>query len=163
MKEYIGTKFIKAKPMSKMVYNTLRGWKLPVNEDPKEQGYLVEYLDSPTPCHPDFDNYISWSPIEVFEEAYKQSGELSFGDAIYLMENGYKVQRKGWNGKGMYIQYYNPVANGTEELTILDSEPNGTTKPLLPFLMMKTADNMFVPWLASHSDMLAKDWCIYEC
>ena len=62
----------------------------------------------------------------------------------------------------MYIQYFSPVAHGLEEFTILDKEPTGTTKPLLPFLMMKTADDMFVPWLASHSDMLSSDWCIYE-
>ena len=80
----------------------------------------------------------------------------------FIYPNGKKVARKGWNGKSMYIQYFSPVAHGLEEFTILDKEPTGTTKPLLPFLMMKTADDMFVPWLASHSDMLSSDWCIYE-
>ena len=140
MKEYIGTKVIKAERMQK---------------DGKE-GYKVIY-DNPNNI-----TYESWSPLEVFEEAYKSSGDLSFGDAIHLMKKGYKLSRKGWNGKSIYIQYFCPVAHGLEEFTILDKEPTGTTKPLLPFLMMKTADDMFVPWLASHSDMLSSDWCIYE-
>jgi len=140
MKEYIGTKVIKAERMQK----------------DGEDGYKVIYHN------PNNTTYESWSPLDVFEEAYKSSGNLSFGDAIYLMENGYKLSRKGWNGKSMYIQYFSPVAHGLEEFTILDTEPNGTTNPLLPFLMMKTADNMFVPWLASHSDMLSDDWGIYE-
>ena len=29
---------------------------------------------------------------------------------------------------------------------------------LLPWIGMKTADNSFVPWLASQTDVLAEDW-----
>jgi len=69
MESYIGTKQIKAKPMSKGDYNILRGWKLPADEDFNEEGYLVEYPNSES-CHADFDGYISWSPKQVFEESY---------------------------------------------------------------------------------------------
>jgi hypothetical protein len=31
---------------------------------------------------------------------------------------------------------------------------------LLPWIGMKTADNKFVPWLASQTDILAGDWGI---
>ena len=62
MKKYIGTKLVKAKPMTRGEYNTYRGWQIPENENPKDKGYLVEYSDY----------YITWSPKEVFERAYNE-------------------------------------------------------------------------------------------
>lgn len=35
-----------------------------------------------------------------------------------------------------------------------------TSATLLPWIGMKTADNKFVPWLASQTDVLAEDWMI---
>ena len=71
MKKYIGTKVLKAAPMNRGEYNILRGWNIPENEDPKEDGYLVEYQDGGKPNHPDYEGYISWSPKDVFEKAYQ--------------------------------------------------------------------------------------------
>ena len=71
MNKFIGTKEVKAKPLNLGAYNALRGWDLPKNENPDTEGYLVEYLDSPNKNHPDYDNYISWSPKDVFERSYK--------------------------------------------------------------------------------------------
>jgi len=31
---------------------------------------------------------------------------------------------------------------------------------LLPWIGIKTADNKFVPWLASQTDILAEDWSV---
>ena len=66
MNRYIGTKTINAKPMSRQAYNNLRGWVVPADEDPADDGYLVEYIDGGQANHPDFDGYISWSPKDVF-------------------------------------------------------------------------------------------------
>lgn len=41
----------------------------------------------------------------------------------------------------------------------LDDEYGATA---LPWIGMKTADNKFVPWLASQTDMLAEDWAVIE-
>lgn len=71
MEEYIGTKTIKAKPMTRLAYNQLRGWELPADEDGSDEGFLVEYIDGGKSNHPDFAGYISWSPKDVFERAYK--------------------------------------------------------------------------------------------
>nr|DAU51108.1 MAG TPA: Dec protein, OB-Fold, Decoration, VIRAL PROTEIN [Caudoviricetes sp.] len=60
MQKYIGVKRIKARPMTRGDYNTYRGWQIPADEDPADEGYLVKYRDG----------YESWSPKEVFEEAY---------------------------------------------------------------------------------------------
>ena len=70
----------------------------------------------------------------------------SFSWALKQLRSGLKVKRKGWNGKGMYI-----------ELQI----PNENSKMTLPYIFMKTVDNNFVPWLASQTDILADDWDLF--
>lgn len=62
MEKYIGTKTIEAESMSLGSYNKYRGWDIPKNENPERDGYLVRYPDG----------YESWSPKEVFEEAYHE-------------------------------------------------------------------------------------------
>ena len=63
MKVYIGTKILKAEPMQLGEYNKVRGWEIPKDEDTMKEGYIVKY-----------DNdYISWSPKEVFEAAYREA------------------------------------------------------------------------------------------
>ena len=74
MIHYIGTKEVYAKPMTRQAYNDLRGWTVPSDENPNDEGYLVEYVDGGNPNHPDFKGYISWSPKDVFESSYTLSG-----------------------------------------------------------------------------------------
>lgn len=57
MKKYVGTKMIEAKQMNRGAYNDYRGWKIPLDEDPADEGYLVKYSDG----------YESWSPKKQFE------------------------------------------------------------------------------------------------
>lgn len=73
MKKYIGTKQLKAKPMTLGEYNEYRGWKQPENENPNAEGYLVEYQDGGKPNDERHNGYISWSPKDVFEKAYQVS------------------------------------------------------------------------------------------
>lgn len=86
---------------------------------------------------------------------------FGFDVALQHLREGKKLQRTGWNGKGMYIVlqrgYPNgiPINKNTAEATGLSE---GTVCRFLPYLMMKTADNSFVPWLASQTDILAEDW-----
>lgn len=60
MKVYIGTKRLLAIPMTLGAYNEKRGWVISENEDPNREGYFVKYSE----------DYVSWSPKEVFEESY---------------------------------------------------------------------------------------------
>ena len=73
MVSYIGTKVVHAQPMNRAAYNQLRGWTVPDNECGEDEGYLVEYTDRvEAPPHvAGFKGYISWSPKDVFERAYK--------------------------------------------------------------------------------------------
>ena len=82
---------------------------------------------------------------------------MKFGQAIEALKQGKKVAREGWNGKGMYLIYFSPVAHNLETLLAYDSVI-GTEKPLLPLILVKIAHNMYAPWLASQTDILAEDW-----
>jgi len=162
MKAYIGTKLINAKPMTLGNYNLFRGWELPEGEKGLDEGYLVEYLDGGKANTSEYEGYVSWSPKNVFEKAYKASGELSFGAAIELMKQGNKVARKGWNGKGMFI-FYVPEnaypASGNKNGTLVGHFENDLV-PYNAYIAMKTAQDTVVPWLASQSDIIMEDWVI---
>ena len=75
MKHFIGIKEVDAKPMTRSDYNKYRGWQIPVDENPEDEGYLVKYSDS----------YESWSPKEAFDKAYVEydgTGLLSTIDGM---------------------------------------------------------------------------------
>jgi hypothetical protein len=67
------------------------------------------------------------------------------GWAVEQMQDGQKVRRAGWNGKGMFVQLQWPDAN---------------SKMTLPYVYMSTAQGDLVPWLCSQTDLLAIDWDI---
>lgn len=79
---------------------------------------------------------------------------MNIGDAVNHMRNGIPVARQGWNGKGMYLfleqnygaQYQHQVLEKLIECEAAD------------VVWMKTADDKFVPWLCSQTDLLAEDW-----
>ena len=73
MKNYIGTKKVKAEKMSRLAYCELRGWELPANENPNDIVYLVEYAaeENNPSNHKDYKGYITMSPESVFEKSYK--------------------------------------------------------------------------------------------
>ena len=160
MNRYIGTKTINAKPMSRQAYNNLRGWVVPADEDPADDGYLVEYIDGGQANHPDFDGYISWSPKDVFERAYRRSDSLTFGDALELLKAGKKVARAGWNGKGLFL-FLVPGSNfKVNRPPLLGIYPEGTEINYRPHIDLKGADGSISTWAPSGSDALAEDWAV---
>lgn len=88
---------------------------------------------------------------------------FGIGQAVQEMQNGNKVRRTGWNGKGMYVVLQKgypdgiPINRNTAEATGL---PEGTVCRFLPYVMMRTVDGSFVPWLCSQTDLLATDWAV---
>lgn len=172
MQLHIGTKLIKATPMTRQEYNDYRNWTLPDDEDGEDTGFLVEYLDGGQSNHPDHEGYISWSPSDVFAKSYKPSGQMNFGHAIEAAKLGYKIFRSGWNGKNMFVVYMPPLYLPPYNTQDTNRKVNdrtakwiGEDKPLdcQPYFAMYTADEKWVPgWLASQTDMLAEDWMISE-
>ncbi|EUB33279.1 PF11195 family protein [Klebsiella sp. AS10] len=151
MTQHIGVKLINAFPMTRLAYNDFRGWQLPSDENGADEGYLVEYLDGGKPNTDRFDGYVSWSPKEVFEKAYRPVSGLSFGLATGALKQGKKVARAGWNGKGMWLKLV--PADIADKVAFEYEALDGA-----PWIGMKTADDKFVPWLASQTDVLAEDW-----
>lgn len=173
MQQYIGVKLINAKPMTRQAYNDFRGWTLPADENGADEGFLVEYLDGGKANTDLYAGYVSWSPVDVFERAYRPTEGLTFGLAIEALKLGQKVARRGWNGKGMWLRLIQPYGTHPDH----GGDPTGAyfnpyfkasdnnvhaIGTMLPWIGMKTADNGFVPWLASQTDMLAEDWSITE-
>lgn len=158
MQTYIGTKLIRAKPMSRKAYNDLRGWTVPADENPDDEGFLVEYLDGGKANVEGFDGYVSWSPLDVFLRAYYPTTQMSFGDAVVALKKGHKVARHGWNGKGMFVYYV--CADSYKAKTVAAQMQFGEYVPYRAYIAMKTVDNDVVPWVASQTDILAEDWSI---
>ena len=77
MKTYIGCKRINAKPMTNGEYAELKGCAIPTNENSKVEGYMVEYSDG----------YVSWSPKDVFEEAYREEEMYPLVSTAMLMKS----------------------------------------------------------------------------
>jgi hypothetical protein len=74
---------------------------------------------------------------------------MDFGNALTVLKSGGKVQRDGWNGKGLWLELQTPDAQ---------------SKMTLPYLYLNYPDDAQntpgarVPWLASQTDVLAEDW-----
>lgn len=163
MKRYIGVKEINAKPMKRAVYNVARGWTLPADENGDDDGYLVEYIDGGQANTTAYAGYVSWSPSDVFERAYKPMDGMTFGLALEALKKGQKVARKGWNGKGMWLV----LVPGTPVIYPTPDTPYGkagvTECEILPHIDMWTTNAhgrraMLPGWLASQTDMLSEDW-----
>lgn len=86
---------------------------------------------------------------------------MKYGQALEALEGGYRVCRRGWNGKGMWlviVRPYDELLQGFVWYRVSDIAPENC----LSWIGMKTADGKFVPWLASQTDMLAQDWEVVE-
>lgn len=147
MQQYVGTKIIKAEPMTRGEYNQYRGWQIPENENPADEGYHVVYPDG----------YESWCPKKQFDEAYRLINHMTFGIAVELLKQGKKVARIGWNGKGMYL-FLSPKLG----CQMYEQFTGKSINDIREFIVMKTVDDMLVPWVASQTDVLAEDWMLIE-
>lgn len=61
--------------MTRGEYNDYRGWTVPKDENPNDEGYMVKYAD----------DYVSWSPKETFEKSYHIVGVRPLNDSALLM------------------------------------------------------------------------------
>jgi hypothetical protein len=92
---------------------------------------------------------------------------MRFGHAISAMEAGMRVRRAGWNGKGMWLALVKPPpfrfclaqpmrVLAQAEATVPYYAEAGIALP--PTIIMRAADGSHVAWLASQTDILARDW-----
>ena len=156
MSKYIGVKVVKAAPMSKNVAcneGLVRKDECRRTPDGTEiDGYEIIYEDG----------YVSWSPKDVFDKAYRPVDGMTFGLAIEALKKGYKVARKGWDGKGMFLFLVPGSKFKVNRPPLLGIYEEGTEISYHAHIDMKTAQGDIIPWLASQADMLAEDWVIVD-
>ena len=157
MEKYIGTKVVKAEPMTMTEAQEVLGRELkPANLE--EDGYLVEYKDG----------YKSWSPKSVFEEAYREVGSVNFGGAIDLLKAGLAVRRKGWNGKGLFVVKQVPSHITGDIIPNMQSLPQSAKNILMSRenphidytnqMLIINPNGRADSWVPSVSDVFAEDW-----
>mgnify|MGYP000781129644 FL=1 len=80
---------------------------------------------------------------------------FSFGEAIKYLKRGFKVARKGWNGKKQYIQLATGISYKTADNEIVNCEHDAIGNKAIAFV---GTSGVQMGWLASQADMLAEDW-----
>ena len=155
MEKYIGFEVLTAEPMTRGAYNEFRGWTVPQDENPEDQGFKVNREDG----------HVSWFPKITFDNMYRSTEGMTFGLAVEAMKKGQRVARVGWNGSGMWavIQRAYPegiaINRNTAEATGITE---GTVMKFRPYMVLFTAQHDFAHWVPSGSDILAEDWVIVE-
>ena len=102
-----------------------------------------------------------------------ETKEMKFGQALELLKKGYRVARKGWNGKKMCIfltkgsdvKYKDLKMHNQMALACARSEDINEEKEIhiCDHIDMIAADgSIVIGWLASQTDMLAEDWIIIQ-
>lgn len=84
---------------------------------------------------------------------------FSFGFAIKYLRRGFKVARKGWNGKKQYIQLATGISYKTADGDIVNCEHDAIGNMAIAFC---GTSGVQMGWLASQADMLADDWMFVE-
>lgn len=62
LKKYVGIEEVNAAPMTRGEYNSYRGWTIPQDENPSDQGYIIQRSG----------NHVNWMPKDVFEDIYSE-------------------------------------------------------------------------------------------
>lgn len=91
---------------------------------------------------------------------------MNFGQALEALKAGNKVQREGWNGKGMFLAlmpgFVIPAAMINERTRKFVQAPDQDLN-CGGYIVMWTAQQVWQPgWLASQADMLAEDWSVMQ-
>jgi hypothetical protein len=154
MKTAIITKVLEFEPMTLGAYNEMRGWSMPENEDANRDGFLLKHSD----------DYLTWSPKEVFEETCRQldNGTMNFGQAIHFAKLGKKIARNGWNGKGMFAYMVDGSRFQVNRAPLNSIFEEGTTVDYRPHIDLKAVDGTCGVWNPNMMDILAEDWVIVD-
>lgn len=117
----------------------------------------------------DYFNQPGWQiTLSDFITTNKGNNMTTFSEALEAMKHGKRAARAGWNGKDMWIckGEGNPALEAEKFWNVHTrtfAENNGGSAPVLPYMIMKTANGeILMGWLASQTDMLADDWQILE-
>ncbi len=85
--------------------------------------------------------------------------EFSFSEAIRYIKRGFKVARKGWNGKKKYIELASNISYCNAEGNAINCEHEAIGNQAIAFF---GTSGVQMGWLASQADMLAEDWMFVD-
>ena len=94
-----------------------------------------------------------------FEFMSNELPRFGFDAALKIMQLGKRLAREGWNGKNQFV-YYVPEGD-YEPCTKVAAKYCANDKGKVPYrgyFAIKTVDGSVVPWVASQTDLLARDW-----
>jgi hypothetical protein len=80
--------------------------------------------------------------------------DLSFSDALIYLKRGYRLYRKGWNGKNLYVYFMSESTHIEFDMEYDNFDLVTQIEPHF-VLISTTCTNVWVP---SVSDILADDW-----
>lgn len=80
---------------------------------------------------------------------------MNFGQAIEEAKRGKKIARKGWNGKGQYVELATNVSYKSPNGTVTNVNHKDMGNKALAFV---GTSGVQLGWLASQADMLSEDW-----
>lgn len=84
---------------------------------------------------------------------------FGFNVALEKLEEGLRLQRVGWQNLGEFVFLIPPA---TEKVIageyLATAFKEGAKIEMRPFIMRCLPPNKCMPWNATHTDLLSKDW-----
>lgn len=102
------------------------------------------------------------SYVEEQLEWYAQREEektMSFSDALKFVKDGFKIRRKGWNGKNQYVELATCISYKNANGEMINCKHEAIGNAALAFV---GTSGVQIGWLASQADMLADDWQAFD-
>lgn len=87
---------------------------------------------------------------------------MNFSEALTRMKEGLRLQREGWNGKGMFT-YVVPAASYPAQRG--PAQEWAGEKAMIPYgayVAIKSPNGEVNPWVPSQQDMMAEDWIVFN-
>jgi hypothetical protein len=82
---------------------------------------------------------------------------MDFGQMLNALKQGAKAARKGWNGKGQYIEIVKNLSYRGSDGKIVNADHKTMGKEAIAFI---GTSGVQIGWLASQADMLSDDWYV---
>lgn len=129
MQKYLGVKIVGGEPC--------KAWKQSGTHEIGTEGYKVVYDNSPN------DDYVSWSPKKIFEDAYRPIDGLTFGLAIEALKKGLKIKLPYWSN----------------DVFLSLQKPDKNSKMTHEYIYVTSRFGL-VPWVATQIEILSESWQI---
>lgn len=107
-----------------------------------------------TPSQSDLfaDDFIIYNNDNIYNKS-----NLDFNIALQFVKQGFKLSRKGWNGKNQYI-----FKIDRSNFIKLSEEHNKLRNNIWDVIGIMSTTGLQVGWIATSTDMLSNDWYIVD-